>query len=123
MDVLVIDRSGTASLSCDRSRLRRFLARTTSGRGSGTDLFNDLHGRDASDQAVAVSMNLSQKLLAEDVNRRETRQVEHNSLMRLPERRRRPVSRQFVDSRAGEAPVEAKRDHRHVGLYSNHEHG
>jgi len=85
-----------------------FVTWATIGHGFGTDLCDDSLSRDASDQRVAVSVNLGEELLAQDVNRRDTRQVEQNSLVRLSERRGRPISRQFADPQACESTVKSK---------------
>jgi len=100
-----------------------FVTWATIDHGFGTDLFDDSLGRDASNQPVAVSVHLGQELLARDVNRRDTRQVEHNSRVWLIEGRGRPVSRQFADPRSSESTVKSKGDRGRVSLHGNHEHG
>jgi hypothetical protein len=86
------------------------------------DLFQKSSGRDASDQAVAASVDQLEELLARQVNRGETREIEQHPLIWLLGRRRAPLSRQLTNPGPCELTVESKGQGDRVSFEGNHEH-
>ena len=76
------------------------------------DLFDDSPGRGARDQRVAMSMNVREELLAQNVDGRDALQIEQHSLVWLIEQGLRPVSHQLTGLRSCESTVESKSDDR-----------